>query len=156
MVQAYNAEGIGPDELRPLELNKIEQQYRHSPVEAFGSLGAVFAMVASAFTHQPMTNSLNAGAAALNAIKQGDEKEIDRHIDEWKANTDLALKRQAIQHQQYTDSISLADTDMRSAEAKLRMQAARFGDEKLLVLLDKYGMSKEVIDLVTARNNQAV
>ena len=150
MQRAYEATGVGPDDLKPFDAEKAKSQFT-SPVEAFGSLGAVFAIVASAFTRQPMLNSINGLTGALTAIKKKDEDGYKRSFDEWKANSDLAIKRQNIQQQQYQNAIQMMNVDMAAATTKMQLAAARYGDDQALTLLQQYGMSKELIELMSAR-----
>jgi hypothetical protein len=46
-------------------------------------VGSVFAMLASSFAGLPMEASLNAGAAAINAIHKGDEESYKREFETW-------------------------------------------------------------------------
>lgn len=152
---AYNETGISPNELKPWNEQEQSRKFQTDPIEAFASLGSVFGIVASAFTHAPMENALNASAAAINAVKAGNDKEYERTHTAWKENMDLAIKRHNIQHEAYQDAISLMKTNLAAGEAKIQMLAARFGDKKTLFLLEN-GMSKELIELQEARNKQAL
>lgn len=148
--RALEATGIGPDELQKWDHEQMSERYRTDPLEAFGSLGSVFAMVASAFTRAPMDNALNGAAAAMNAVRAGDEKEFQRAFDAWKANTDLAIKRHNIQQQYYTNATNMLNTNMVAGRAQMEMVATRFGDEKTLFLL-RNGLDKEAIELQSQR-----
>jgi hypothetical protein len=101
-----------------------------------------------------MENALNASAAAINAVKAGNEKDYDRAYKAWQDNTKLALDKQKIQHEQYQTAVELLKVNMAAGEAKMRVLAAKFGDEKALFLLDN-GMSKELIDLQDSRQKLA-
>lgn len=152
---AYKAEGVGPAAIPP-KWNEAEESAKHrtDPIEAFGSLGSVFGIIASSFTHAPMENALNASAAAINAVKAGDEKEYERAYSAWKDNTKLALDRQKIQHEAFQDAATLMDHNMRAGDAKARMLAARFGDKQSQILLEN-GMIKEWYDLQASRATAA-
>ena len=50
------------------------QQRQTDPIQAFGSFGSMFAILASGFTHQPAINSMNAAASAINAAKANDAR----------------------------------------------------------------------------------
>ena len=144
-LKAYEATGIQPGEFQPWDADQQAEKYKTDPIQAFGSVGSVFAMLASAFTKDPMTNSLMAGAAAMDAIKEGDQLNFQRAYDAWKQNNDLAFKRHQLQQQSYDSALRLMDSDLRAGEAKMKMEAARFGDQKALFLLEN-GYNAELVD----------
>jgi hypothetical protein len=115
----------------------------------------VFGILASAFTNAPFENSMLASAAAIGAIKDGNDKAYERAYKAWQDNTKLALDRHKIQHEQYEDALSLMNANMAASQAKLRVLAARFGDKKALFLLEN-GMDKEMLELQAARQKLAL
>lgn len=152
--QAYKAEGVGHDELKPWDANKEHAKFEHDPIEGFGSVGGVFAMVASAFTKTPMDNAINGMAGALNSIKAGDEAAYERAYGSWKDNTKLALDRHKVQHDLYSDALSLMSANQGAAQAKLHNAAVRFGDSQMLMLAE-HGMVKELFELQESRARAA-
>lgn len=132
--RAYHAEGVGPDELKPWNAEAQREKFMTKPVDAFGSIGSVFGIIASAFTHQPMQNALDASAAAMNAIRAGDREKYEDALAAWKDNTALALKRHQLQHEQYQDAMELMKTNMALGKAKLDTLFAQYGDAKLYAL----------------------
>lgn len=156
MEQAYKASATMPDELKQGWDSKAKSaEHSTDPVTAFGSLGSVFAMLASSFAGLPMEAGLNAGAAAINAIHAGDEKAYNREYESWKANTDLALKRQQLQHQAYTDATNLMNSNINAGRTKMELAATKFGDQKAQALLDA-GMDKELFTLFADRNKASL
>jgi hypothetical protein len=153
--EARKHSGVEAGELKPWDADKEAAKRQTDPIAAFGSFGSVFGILASAFTHAPLESALNASAAAINAIKQGNAQDYDRAHKAWEENTKLALDKHKIQHEAYTDAITLLKTNMAAGEAKMRVLAARFGDQKTLMMLDN-GMSKEVIELQAARQKLAL
>lgn len=151
---AYKAEGIGHDELKPWDADKEHRKFEHDPIEGFGSVGGLFAMVASAFTKAPMDNAINGMAGALNSIKAGDEAAYERAYGSWKDNTKLALDRHKIQHDLYGDALSLMSANQGAAQAKLHNAAVRFGDSQMLTLAE-HGMVKELFELQESRARAA-
>lgn len=151
VAKAYAATGVGPNELQPWDHAKQEEKYRTDPIEAFGSLGSVFGIVASAFTHAPMENALNASAAAIRATKEGNDEQRERAFRSYKENIDLVMKRHQMMHDSYADAVTLMKTNMAAGEARLSMEAARYGDRKVQALLDM-GMSEDLFKLLDARN----
>lgn len=152
---AYKAEGVGHDELKPWDANKEHQKFEHDPIEGFGSAGGIFAMVASAFTRTPMDNAINGMAGALNSIKAGDEAAYERAYGSWKDNTKLALDRHKVQHDLYSDALSLMSANQGAAQAKLHNAAVRFGDSQMLTLAE-HGMVKELFELQESRAKAAM
>lgn len=148
--QQYNATAIQPGEFQRWDAGVESKKYQTDPIQAFGSLGSVFGMIASAFTRAPMENALNASAAAMNAIRAGDEEAYNRAHEAWKENTDLAFKRHAIERERLGDALRLMDTDMAAGTAKARMVMNEFGMQKELVLLD-HGMFPELYEMQEKR-----
>lgn len=146
--------GVEAGEMKPWNADVEAEKRRTDPITAFGSFGSVFGIIASAFTRSPMVNALNASAAAMDAIKAGDEKSYERAYKAWQDNTKQALDRHKIQHDAYSDASSLLSTNMTAANTKLQVLAARFGDQQMLTLLNN-GMSKEVQELLGSRQKLA-
>lgn len=155
VAKAYAATGVGPNELQPWDHAKQEEKYRTDPIEAFGSLGSVFGIVASAFTRAPMENALNASAAAIRATKEGNDEQRERAFRSYKENIDLVMKRHQMMHDSYADAVTLMKTNMAAGEARMSMEAARFGDKKTQFLLEN-GMSEELFKLIDSRNKAAI
>lgn len=147
--------GVEADKLKPWNEEEESAKRHTDPIVAFGSLGSVLGILASAFTHAPMENALNASAAAMNAIRANDAKEYERAHKAWQENGKLALERHQIEHQVYQDAASLLKTNMEAAGIKLRVAAARFGDQKILAMLDA-GMDKDVVDVINSRQKVAL
>lgn len=131
------------------------KKYSHDPLEKFGSLASVVGILASAFTHTPFENALNASASAMGAIQQRDDLAFDRAHEAWKENIDLAMKRHQIEHQSYTDALQLMTHNMAAGRALMEVQAARFGDKKMQFLLEA-GMDDEVNKLIASRQKMAL
>ena len=151
-IKQYNATGVDPAKFQKWDAQQEWDKRQTQPLEAFGSLGSVFGMIASAFTHAPMENALNASAAAMNAIHAGDRDSYERAHEAWKQNIDLAMKRQQMEREHYLDAFKLFDTDMRLGEAKMRDVASRFGDQKTLWMVD-HGMIPELFQMHADRAN---
>jgi hypothetical protein len=150
-LEAYKKEGIGPEEFKPWNAEIEHKKYESEPLQGFASSGAIFAMIASAFTKAPMLSAIEGMSGALNGIKQGNEDAYTRAYDSWKENTKVAKQRHDIQHQAYTDALALGTHDLALSNAKLRAEASRFGDKQILALADN-GMVKEIYDAIAARN----
>jgi hypothetical protein len=153
--KAFTAEGVSASEqLKPWNANEEHKKFETNPIEGFGSVGGLFAMVASAFTKAPMENAINGMAGAITAIKQGKEEDYQRAYSSYKENTKLALERYKMQHEMYQDALGLMDHDVAAANAKLHNAAVRFGDSQTLMLAE-HGMVKELFELQASRAQAA-
>jgi hypothetical protein len=145
--RAIAAESAAANAVPPPWNADVERARRiQGPLEMFGSIGSVFAMAASAFTRTPMTSALNAGAAAMTAVRQNDEKGYEAAFQAWQDNTTLALKRFGMEHQMVGDIDHLLETDLKTWTAKRQAIAAQFDDQKALLMLQN-GMVPELIEL---------
>jgi hypothetical protein len=135
-VYNLNAEGhIASQVPEPWDAKKERAETTTGPMEKFGSAAMVFAGIASAFSKTPAIASLNAGAAVLQAINDGDEKAYRDAHAAWKENTELAVKRFNMQREIYSDTNALFDKDISLWKAKLIENATRLGDQQALNLL---------------------
>lgn len=139
------AQGVIADKLEPWDAKQKSEEFYTDPIQAFGSLASVFGIIASAFTHAPMENALNASAAAMNAVKSNNAQEYERAHTAWKENMDLVQKRFNMEQTQYRDALDLMKTDQSAGETKLKAAAIRFNDQKTLALLSA-GLLPELID----------
>lgn len=130
--------------LHPWNADQERALRTRGPMEQFGSVGMIFAMAASAFTRTPMTSALNAGAAAMTAIQQGDEKAYESAYKAWKDNSDLAIRRFDMEHRLYEDADKLLATDMNLWKQKTLEIATQFGHEKEIAMLNM-GLDPEVL-----------
>jgi hypothetical protein len=151
---AYKASGIGPDEFKPWDADKEHRKFESNPLEGFGSTGALFAMIAAAFTHAPMQVAIEGMAGALNSIKEGNEEAYGRAYDSYKENIKTALDRHKIMEERYKDAMSYADHNHASFEAKFRHAATLAGDQQALALLDG-GYSEPLFQMIQARTKTA-
>jgi hypothetical protein len=137
--QMLEQEGASVQDLKGMGTwNAQEELAKHKTDlwSQFGSPGFVVAMLASAFTAQPMNSALNAGAAAMNAINEGDMNAYNKSFDAWKTNTNLALKRLDEEHREYADIEHLRSDNVAEWRAKMTGLLAKFGDERKLALLN--------------------
>ncbi len=149
--EASEASGIEASKYPKWDAEQEREKFRHEPLEAFGSLGSVVGILASAFVHAPMESAFNASAAAMNAIKAGDDQAYDRAHTAWKENMDLVYKRHEMMRGEYQDATSLMLTDLRAGEAKLKTAAARFGDKRALALSEA-GMDQQLYEYLDSQN----
>lgn len=152
MESAYALERSSADDpaLKPWNAEEERSKMVRGPIEQFGSIGTIFAMAASAFTRRPMVSALNAGAAAMNAMKQSDEKAYNSAFEAWKDNSQLAIKRFNMEREMFEDVNKLSTSNMAEWRMKRAAIAAQFEDTKTLALLDA-GMDPTVLKLDAER-----
>lgn len=146
--------GIEPVDIPKWDAEKEAAKVRTDPLQAFGSAASIFAIAASAFTHTPITNALNGSAAAMQAIKKGDEEGYQRNYDAWKENTKIALERHNAQHEDYQDAIEKMKTDMATGAAMLTAATAKYGD-RATALMNEAGLYEKLGSLQESRANAA-
>lgn len=146
--------GIEPVDIPKWDAEKEAAKVRTDPLQAFGSAASIFAIAASAFTHTPITNALNGSAAAMQAIKKGDEEGYQRNYDAWKENTKIALERHNAQHEDYQDAIEKMKTDMATGAAMLTAATAKYGD-RATALMNEAGLMEKLGSLQESRANAA-
>lgn len=137
-------DAIDPVDLKPWDADKNREKFSTDPLAAMGSFASIAALVASAFTRQPMINAMTGMGAAITAINQKNDKDYDRAYDAYKTNIDTAVKQHSIQRQAYDDAIKLMNTDRTAGVAELEATAAKFQDKKALALIEA-GMIPELI-----------
>ena len=142
------------DRLKPWDAEKELSARQTNPIQAFGSLGAIFAAAASAFTHTPAINAMNGMAAAVNAVKANDEDKYKKAYDAWKENYQLAIERHKEQHEDYEDAMSMADHDINGAKAKLLADSAKYDDAMLRSHLEMGDLEK-ISQIQQARDSSA-
>ena len=154
MERLFAAQGATIDDLKPWHAQQELADRKTDLWEQFGSPGFIIAMLGSAFSAQPMNSALNSGAAAMNAINQGDMQAYNRAFDAWKENTKLTLDRQKLEHELYDEADKLRERDMAAWRAKVASVAARFDDKRKLALLQN-GMDGELITAIEAEAQAA-
>ena len=125
------------------------------PIKAFGSLGSVFGILASAFTHQPWANAMNASAAAVNAVKAGDRQAYDDAYSAYKTNVTAMLDRQKQMDDEYTKAMDLRKTNLAEGNAALELIHAKYGDQAGQVLANQ-GMWEKYGELQQKRSETGV
>jgi hypothetical protein len=122
------------------------------PLVAFGSLGSVFGILASAFTHAPLQNSLNASAAAMNAIHDNDADSYKNAYDAWQENSKLVIDRAKLEREEYRDALEAMKTNMQLGQVRMQMVATKLGDQKALIMAEN-GMLPELYEMLGKRDS---
>jgi hypothetical protein len=135
---------------KPWSADQQREKYTTGPMEKFGSAAMIFAGIASAFSKQPAISALNAGAAVLHAINEGDEKAYNSAYTAWKDNTNLSIKRFDMQHKLFEDTGKLFDTDITRWKTESTINAAKYSDQQSLAMLAN-GQYPQLMDLQAKR-----
>jgi hypothetical protein len=149
------AEGATMDDIKPWNAEKELNSRKTDLWEQFGSPGFIIAMLASTFTAMPMNSALNAGAAAMNAINQGDMDKYNKSFDAWKENSNLTLKRLELEEHEFGQIEELRTKNMESWRASASALAARFNDKRLQILLEN-GMDQQALEAMDAKAKSKV
>jgi hypothetical protein len=136
-------EGASINDLKPWNAEKELAERKTGLWDQFGSPGFIVSMLASAFTAHPMNSALTSGAAAMNAINQGDMAAYDKAMEAWKANTDIAIKRMNMEHEEFQDIDKLRSSDLQEWQARMKMAMLKFNDQRGLALMEA-GMYPEL------------
>src|SRR5215469_6334488 len=144
--------GHDADNLHPWNADWEMAARKHDLWEQFGSPGLHVAMIGSAFTAMPMVSALNAGAAAMNAINQGDIDGYDKAFDAWKQNTELVLKRMRVEQDEFNNIDKLRNSNLTRWREELALKMDQFGDRRKRAMLDA-GLDDEVIKAIKAQED---
>ena len=144
------AEGATMDDIKPWNAEKELNDRKTNLWDQFGSPGFVIAMIASSFSGTPMNSALNAGAAAMNAINEGDMDRYHKAFDAWKENSNLTLKRLDLEEHQFGQIENLRTKSAESYHAAATALASRFNDQRLLIMLNA-GLDGPVQEALAAR-----
>lgn len=125
------------------------------PLESFFSLGSVFGILASAATHTPWYNGVNAAAAAINARNQGDMETYQEKLKEWRENTDNMFKLYDMERDEYNMIRDTNKDNIANMDSKLRQHYALWGNEAGLAYQEA-GLGIQEADLAMKRQQNAV
>lgn len=111
-------------------------QYKpQDPMQSFGSLSTILAILAGFMTKAPLTAGLNAAAGAMTAARKGDLENYDYHMKEWKANNDYAKEMMNWQQTNYMNAINnrkmAYDELMGNLSIMTQMHKDEVGDQQL-------------------------
>lgn len=136
-------------DVKPWNVQEEKKKYETDPLATFGSFWNVAAVVASAFTRQPLVNSLTASAAFINAKADQNDLAYKQAYQAWKDNTDLAMKRHQLERESFDDALKLMQTNATAGKAQLAAVMARFGMQKKQAMMEA-GMFPELMNAWTA------
>jgi len=124
------------------------------PIGGLASLGAVFAALASRFSHTPGIAAMNGMAAAIEARDAGNQKQYEEAFKAYQYNSQLALRRNEIVQERYNAAWKRLEEDPILGEAELKSIAQIYGDEKSEVLFEA-GQYEKAWELSRQRDETA-
>jgi len=141
--------------IEPVDIKKWEQPPPTTPpAEGFAQFASIFAVAASAFTHTPAANAMNAMAAGINAKHAGDMEAYHENYKAWKDNTEMALQRHKIQSEELQQALEMLVKKPAAGHAMMQAVAAKYGD-KAAELMTEAGLYHQVAQLDQSRANAA-
>lgn len=148
MAEAFKRESASREDLKPWNAELEQAKHQTNVWEAFGSPGFLVAMLGSAFAAMPMNAALQAGGAAIEAKNRNDKEGYDRAFEAWQQNTELAIKRHAMEHEELDDIYKISSKDMEMGLARLKEHMLKYDDQRGLALLEagmlpEYWQAKE-------------
>ena len=111
------------------------------PFQAFGQPAMWLAALGSLLTRQPLTAAIQSAGAVLKSTHDQDLAAAQQHFNEWKINSENAMKMAKYEQDAYKAAITKYGTDARAGEAQIRTVAAAFKNEALLKVYQTEGMT---------------
>ncbi|TXH15062.1 MAG: hypothetical protein E6R03_07945 [Hyphomicrobiaceae bacterium] len=137
------------------EVKPFEAPEKVDPLSAFGSSAGILAGIASLFTRTPLTTSLKALTAGMDAISKGNAHAYEQAFDEWKSNTDYAFKAFDAQNEAYDQMLDLAKTDYDAAIRGIQ-QIAAMTDDKVMMTVAQMGEITKMEQLSNERKRLSI
>jgi hypothetical protein len=116
-----------------------KQDANPDPFLAWGQPAMLLATLGSLFTRQPLTNALNAAAGVMKATNEKDAALAKQKYDEWKVETDNAIKMSEFQQKIYDAAIKKMDVDAKAGRAEMQAHIDGYKDEVLRQTLQHEG-----------------
>src|SRR5208282_44671 len=121
------------------------------PLQEWGSLAMMFAMLASHFTRTPMTTAMNAGAEVMKAFKQNDMEKAKASYEQWKDANEQSYKLYEYQRDAYKDllesvkdrvknNVDLSKEETADYRARITAITTAFKDQTSLDMLEQNGV----------------
>jgi hypothetical protein len=114
---------------------KVEEN--NDPIKGYVSTIGVLGAIGSMFTRRPLTNSMNAAAATLNAMKANDAAAFKQKFDEWKVQNDNAFKLLDYQQQMYDHILKNDQFSVEEKKGEMVAAATMFKDERMLEIAQR-------------------
>lgn len=110
------------------------QDTSNDPIKGYTSVIGVLGAIGSMFTRRPMTNTMNAAAASINAMKQGEVADFNKKFDAWKVQNDNSFKLLDYQNKIYDTTLKSKNSSVDERIAEMQAHAAMFKDDYMMQL----------------------
>jgi len=147
-----NAQGVVIPQIK--ELPAAPKGQTTNFPEMFGSAAMALAGLGSMLTRRPLVNALNAGAAVMKAYHQNDMEAAQKAFDEWKINTDNAIRLHQYEMETYNAIMAKHKNDAEAKRAEMTAVAASLNDHVALALLNQNNVAG-AIEVLTGLNINA-
>lgn len=140
---AGDIEGITKktEALQPPELTlpPKPQTKQTSPITAFGSPATMLAILGGLLTRRPLVTALNGAAGVIKAYKQQDAERAKQAFEQWKVESENAVKMADFKMQTYKAIIDKNAADISAKQAELSAAAHAFQDDLMVAQLQQNG-----------------
>jgi hypothetical protein len=110
------------------------------PLQAFGQPALWIAAIGGLLARNHLTSAIQSASAVMQSTHQQDQAITQRHYDEWKINTENALKMAKYEQDAYKAALAKKTTDVREAEAEFRTVALAAKNAGAIKALDEGGL----------------
>jgi hypothetical protein len=124
------------------------------PLQAFGQPAMWLAAIGGLLTRHPLTSAITSAGAVMDSVHKQDAAAAQRAYDEWKINSENAMKLVKYEQDAYKAALAKKNTDVRESEAQIKTLAAAFKNPGLARVLEEEGMTG-VTKYVQANGQQA-
>lgn len=119
-----------------------------NPMKGYTAVIGVLGAIGSMFTRRPMTNTMNAAAASLQAMNSKEATDFDDKYKIWKTQNDNAFKLLDYQNKIYDTVLKNKTTSVDERISEMQAHAAMFKDDYMMQLAkDKNLMEMEELQL---------
>lgn len=116
---------------KPLEYPKKPEPPQTDPLKAFSSVAGLFAVLAAGFSKTPAIAAMNGMAGAIDAAKKSDWETYQAQFDQFKTQSELALKAHEQHHKDVTDAMEMMTKNISAGTAMLQAISSISHDEEM-------------------------
>lgn len=140
---------------KPVETTPAPPPPSPDPLQAFGSVAGVFAMIAAGFSHTPAVAAMNGMAGAINAAHDLDWERYQAHYRQWKDNTELMIQNHKLQADDMRQALETMQTDIATGTAMAKAVAIQT-DDKIATKLLELGQYDKLAQLQISREQLGI
>lgn len=129
-----------PPPPKPVNIKPFQPPQQRSFLESFGGMATILGALGGLLTRHPLTASLNAASAAMQAYKKGDEEAYKNAYQSYKDNIDFAFKQsdhELAAYRTYLDDKNLVTDQVLNG---IKTQAAIVGNQQMARMVEVQGL----------------